>query len=266
MKQRGNLKCIALLLLMVGITSTTMFGQNIYSTITKNVNQNAKSLQHYLNEAGDTLHLKSTFTLYKVEFINDQEYKVFEIDKSKKEASIALSSIPIGDYTVASYHIERNDEIYQYQKTIIFRMSRLFPINLPSETDQFEVVAAVENTKEPEVVKPVEVKPVITEPVIAQAEPAKKEIEENLNNREGLLDVSIVEKKMQIADYVDLNDRGSRSKKVAPKLPIATRKTNEKKVQIKAYNLSSIRNGDYAIQTRADYRRNNLRPNGKPYD
>jgi hypothetical protein len=40
----------------------------------------------------------------------------------------------------------------------------------------------------------------------------------------------------------------------------------EKTVEYKPYNLTDLRHGQYVIQSREDYRRNNLRPNGRRYD
>ena len=106
-------------LLLIVCTSNTFAQNKVYSTIAKNIHPDGRSLLHELNPAGDTLHLKSTYKLYKVEFIGNGESKEFWIEGNKSEAWIPLASVPVGEYTIAGFQIERNDEVYQYQKTIM---------------------------------------------------------------------------------------------------------------------------------------------------
>lgn len=244
MKKFTDIKSIVLILIVFGITNTYLFAQDyVYTTITKNVNKSAYSLEHKLNRSGDTLQLNSIYSIYKVEFINEIEHQVFQFEKQKNRVSIALQSLPIGDYTVALYHIERNDEVYQYQKTIIFRISRLLPI--PNTTEA--VLVAANKTEE-------------------TTNHTQNMVNNVAEEAEDLAEINLDPENIQIADQVGLNHKDVRLKIKATKATSKITKTKAETEDLKPYNISSIRNNDYAIQTRAAYRRNNLRPNGKPYD
>ena len=168
--KKGKVTLLSLLITMLAFTSS--YSQNtVYSTIAKNVNSEANSLQHNLNRAGDTLHLTSDFNLYKVEFIGTYNSKVFEIERGEKIASIPLASVPVGEYTIAAFQIEKSDDIYQYQKTIVFRISRLLPIEDPIIEEELIAEAEPEIIKEEPIIK--EEEAVVAE--IVKEEPVKKE-------------------------------------------------------------------------------------------
>jgi len=215
----------------MAMMSLTTFGQNqVYSTIAKNINPDGISLHHDLNSTGDTLHLKSDYKLYKVEFIGDTDSQVFMIEGAKREAFIPLSSVPVGEYTIAGFQIERSDDIHQYQKTIIFRVSRLLPIPPPIENEEDYIA---------------EINPDINEDVPVIEDETEFEIVQN--------SVPSKNKKLQ-------KSRKKKSRIVEikePKLDITVYKT---------YDLSTQRGGRYVVQSRSEYRSQNLRPNGKPYN
>jgi len=159
--------------LLVAMMSYTAFCQNpVYSTIAKNIHPDGRSLHHDLNAAGDTLHLKSDYKLYKVEFISEGDSKEFMIEGNKSEAYIPLASVPVGEYTIAGFQIERSDDIYQYQKTIIFRVFRLLPIPTDSPFEEEDVIAE----SFPEINKDVPIieKVAKVEVVVVKPEPPKK--------------------------------------------------------------------------------------------
>ena len=339
--KKGKITLLCSLLAMLAFTTT--YSQNtVYSTIAKNINSEANSLQHNLNRAGDTLHLNSDYNLYKVEFIGTYAAKVFEIERGKKRTSIPLASVPVGEYTIAAFQIEKSDDIYQYQKTIVFRISRLLPIEEPKIEE--ELIAELE----PEII---EEEPIIKEEeaVVAEVikgEPAKKQrvkkerVKKEIVKKERVkkervkkervkkervkkerVIKEITEKKTRVAKT--RTPRSKKEKTVSPekkkrevikkeavkkeivkekKTRVTTKKTtkprkesvvadksvNDKTVTLtkperktrvverkepkldsteyKTYNLTNGRGGRYAVQSREEYRAENLRPNGEPYN
>ncbi|MBU2939642.1 hypothetical protein KO494_08840 [Lacinutrix sp. C3R15] len=277
---------------MILMVTSVSFGQNtVYSTIAKNINSEANSLQHNLNKAGDTLHLSSDFNLYKVEFIGTYESKVFEVERGKKKTSIPLASVPVGEYTIAAFQIEKSDDIYQYQKTIVFRISRLLPI----EDTILEEELIAEVTPEPEVIeeKPVikEEEPIIKKEEALVAEVAKKEPivkekkEKPVKVKKEKVKKAKVKKevapkaKTRVAtstpkpkkEYIKPEKIVKEEKVVKTKPARDTRVTETKKPSLdstvyKSYNLTNGRGGRYVVQSRAEYRAQNLRPNGEPYN
>ena len=275
-------------LLLIVCTSNTFAQNKVYSTIAKNIHPDGRSLLHELNPAGDTLHLKSTYKLYKVEFIGNGESKEFWIEGNKSEAWIPLASVPVGEYTIAGFQIERNDEVYQYQKTIIFRISRLLPIEIAKEThddvaetlpeiqteeplvEEDTSIAHVEETgpvlEEPEMVeqtKPVKVKPDVAD-VMKKKRLKKKE--RPMRTRRlagGSSDTkSFVESRKE---YDKKSKTVTDDIKKSERL-VETKKPRLDTTEYQSYNLTTQRGGQYVVQSREDYRRNNLRPNGQPYD
>jgi hypothetical protein len=247
--------------------SYSAFCQNpLYSTIAKNINPDGLSLHHDLNAAGDTLHLKSDYKLYKVEFIGKDDAKTFMIEGNKSEAFIPLASVPVGEYTIAGFQIERSDDIYQYQKTIIFRVSRLLPIPKPFEEEE-NFIAEVT----PEIADD---RPIIEEEtkvaMLEKPEPTKKK---------KLKTQPTPKKKTRIASTGDSSatsfvesSKKARENKLVRKTPdkksrmVETKEPRLDTTEYKSYNLSTQRGGRYVVQSRAEYRSQNLRPNGNPYD
>ena len=309
-------KVTLLCLFMFLMITSLSFGQNtVYSTIAKNINSEANSLQHNLNKAGDTLHLSSDYNLYKVEFIGNYESKVFEVERGKKKASIPLASVPVGEYTIAAFQIERSDAIYQYQKTIVFRISRLLPIETPLLEEELiaEVVpdSEPEDLQEKETLKPTIKKeepivkkeealvaevteqtkkePLVKEkkeaPITPKKETVKKErIKKHKAKKETVKKEKVkkevtAKKKTRVATSTPkpVKKQIKPVKKVQEKSVVKTkpakdtRVTETKKPSLdstvyKSYNLTNARGGRYVVQSRAEYRAQNLRPNGEPYN
>ncbi|MDX1774740.1 hypothetical protein [Oceanihabitans sediminis] len=229
-KYRNLVLCLSVALL----TFSSSFAQStVYSTIAKNMNSDAKSLKHDLNTVGDTLQLNSDFDLFKVEFISEKGSKVFNTQVSKGMSYIPLESVPIGDYTIAAYQILSSDDVYQYQKTIIFRLSRVLPIN--------DGIAEVRS----ESVQPLQVNSdlVASSLAINGTDSDMQDLVSSLIEN----DIIIEERTNIIADNNLERKKHARGK-------------------LKSYNLTDASSRRYAVQSREDYRANNLRPNGKPYD
>ena len=242
------------------------FGQNpVYSTIAKNVNPDGLSLHHDLNPAGDTLHLKSDYKLYKVEFMGKDDSKVFMIEGNISEAYIPLASVPVGEYTIAGFQIERNDNMYQYQKTIIFRVSRLLPIPVPFEEEEDFIAEVSPNINEDVPIIEAETKVnFIENPKPLKKKKVKTQPKPRITRVPSLGG-------SDSKSFVDAR-KEAREKKKERKTPekksriVETKKPKLDTTEYKTYNLTTQRGGRYVVQSRAEYRRQNLRPNGQPYD
>ncbi len=184
--------------------SGSMFAQETYTTIRKNVNPLAYDLDHNLSNAQDSLLLNNKYLFKRVRFISDNAEKVFDFKPAVKTAKIPLDELPLGQYTVM---------FYQADKIIVFQIDRLLPF------DTFDTIESDVAYTETEIVSE-EIESIDLEydaPKIAAG-------------------TNVIE-----ADIEALEDH-----------------------YIKSYNLSDM-DRDY-VQSRAEYRRNNLRPNGKPYN
>ncbi|MFD2824135.1 hypothetical protein ACFS5M_10660 [Lacinutrix iliipiscaria] len=266
-------------LLLVMLTYSVFAQNTVYSTIAKNIHPDGRSLHHDLNAAGDTLHLKSNYKLFKVEFMGNNESKVFMIEGSKSEAFIPLASVPVGEYTIAGFQIERSDDIYQYQKTIIFRISRLLPI--PTFQDDVIADVAPEIIKdEPIIEKATSVAEINKEAPIIEEANAVAEVKLPEPEKKKRLKKAVKPKnKSAIASHQPVSksfveSRRPKAVKEQPTSDLTTKasrlvETKEPRLdttEYKSYNLSTRRGGRYVVQSRAEYRRNNLRPNGQPYN
>lgn len=278
--KEGKITLLCLLIAMFAITST--YSQNIvYSTIAKNINSDANSLQHNLNRAGDTLHLSSDFKLYKVEFIGTYESKVFPVEGEKKQISIPLKSVPVGEYTIAAFQIEKTEGIYQDQKTIVFRISRLLPIEDPTIEEELIAEVVPEIIEEEPIVKKEEavVAEVIKETPIKKEVVKKEKVKKEIVKKEKVKKERVKENKTRVAtrtpkvkkEYTK-PERPIVEKELVIAKPERKSRVVERKepsldsTEYKSYNLTNGRNGRYAVQSREEYRAENLRPNGEPYN
>lgn len=277
-------KITILFMFMTVLTMTSSFGQNIvYSTIAKNINSNANSLQHNLNKAGDTLHLSSDYNLYKVEFIGTYEAKVFEVERNTKKTSIPLASVPVGEYTIAAFQIEKSDDIYQYQKTIVFRISRILPIEPPFVEEDVIAEVAPEIKEEEPIIEEEETLVAsveVAEPAVKEKKKRPTKVKKEVVRKKRVKKEVVSKKKTKVAlrtpkpkkEYIK-TEKPLREKKVVVKeKPIRKTRVVERKepsldsTEYKSYNLTNGRGGRYVVQSREEYRANNLRPNGEPYN
>lgn len=72
------------------------YGQNII--LVKNTNPKAKELQHNLNFTKDSLILKCSSKIKKIDIFNEDHEETFEVDAYSKVVS--LNEIPTGNYIV----------------------------------------------------------------------------------------------------------------------------------------------------------------------
>ncbi len=176
--------------------------QKTYTTIIKNVNYLASNFVHELSTNQDSLVLESDVLFNKVRFLKDGYKKVFELPRSVYKSKIPLNELPLGNYTVI---------FYDMNKIIVFRLTRLLAFeNHVEELLKYDVATTY-----------------------------------NINLNSGInYDIE----KTTIVASLDYDQENKEQTK--------TKKTH--------YNITSqYRNN---IQSRQEYRKNNLRPNGKPYN
>jgi hypothetical protein len=216
---------VIVLILMMMITDRS-HAQKQYTSILKNINPEAQNLYHDVSPKGDTLYLKAASIFYKVTFLNSLDRKVYTFNPPVLEGKIPLHDIIVGDYTVL---------VYKKDRIIVFHISRLEEIEKPSE-----MIASndVFFSQEIAIVKPVHTK------VQPKEKPAPKPVMNEIKI-DDTLELSIEELKVAVTDdYLNINESMLQTK-------------------TRAYNLSSLYRTN--MQSREEYRRNNLRPNGKPY-
>lgn len=260
-----TLKFTMFMFLVVAYFNASYSQDVVFSAIFKNVNKDAKSLNHHLNAAGDTLFLKSTFDLNRIEIIGTSGMNEYAINDSTKDLRIPLNDLTLGDYTIAVVHTEGRDDTYIYRKTIIFKVSRLLPIDLGmnNEMNQLKsnynlaggtipILDLSENKIIKEFPKP-----------ISLASNLEKIDAINLDSK----DLTSISNEETLGSLSSIKRKPSKEKNLLKENKISKIKIEEDKpIEYKPYNLTDLRHGQYVIQSRADYRRNNLRPNGRRYD
>jgi hypothetical protein len=200
--------------------------QEEYTTITKNINPEGQSLYHDLSPQGDSLYLKSESIFYKVTFLNSLDRKVYTFNPPVLEGKISLHDIIIGDYTVL---------VYKKDRIIVFHISRLKEIQTP-----FEMIASknISINQENSIVKTVLPKVNVKEEYASKGRMNEIKMDENF-------ELSMAELKVAINDD-NLNIGKSQLSR-----------------EMTSYNLSSLDRSN--METREEFRKNNLRPNGRPY-
>jgi hypothetical protein len=248
--------------LVVAYFNTSYSQDVVYSAIFKNVNDSAQSLNHHLNASGDTLYLKSQYDLNKIEVIGTSGLKVYAINDVTKDIRIPLNDLPIGDYTFAVVHTEGRDETYIYRKTIVFKISRILPIGsglmkgmnpLTANNNMAGGNIPILDLSENKIIKD------FPKPIGLASNENVNAINLNAKSLTVLTDQDFGSLS-SIDDKNSLDVKNLRTKKIDNILE------RGKPAYYKSYNLTDMRSGSHIIQSRADYRRNNLRPNGKPYD
>jgi len=140
------------------------------------------------------------------------------------------STIPLHDILVGDYTVL----VYKKDRIIVFHISRLLEIEKPSQILASKDVAIAQ-------IK-------IDQPVIPKVKLKEKALDNTdattqLNTN---FDLGIKEIKLAVNDYALNHDK------------------HELYTKIKPYDLTSLDRRN--MQSREEYRRNNLRPNGKPYN
>lgn len=199
--------------------NSSLYAQETYTTIRKNVNPLAFNLDHDLSDTQDSLLLDNKFLFKRVRFISDKSEKVFNFKPAVKSAKIPLDELPLGKYTVM---------FYQADKIIVFQIDRLLPFD-PLSGLTSDAVAVNDDIE------------ILSNDIALNDDSAS--ISQDIDGMELDYDTANLNVASNGAD-LDLE--------------------SEMEHFTKGYNISDV--GRDNVQTRADYRQNNLRPNGKPYN
>lgn len=225
-KNTAKLYLSVIVLILMTLISNMAHAQKEYTTISRNINPEAQNLYHELSPQGDSLYLKSESFFYKVTFLNSLDRKVYTFNPPVFEAKISLHDIIIGDYSVL---------VYKKDRIIVFHISRLLEIEKPSELIASKEISISQDMS---ITKPIV--PKVNLKVKASSKFASNEIK-----MDDTFELSMEEMKVAINDdnlNIDQSDLMGEQR---------------------PYNLS---NSDRTnMQSREDYRKNNLRPNGKSY-
>ena len=222
----------------------------VYSSIFKNVNKIAKSLNHDLNTSGDTLFLESKFALNKIEIIGNSNLKEFEINDETKNLQIPLNDLPLGDYTIAVMLTEGHDDTYIYRKTIVFKVSRLIPIELGNQMDLNILQTNMD----------------LNGDLIAILDLSENKIIKKMKKPVHLASNTDEANKLNAISSNTITNNQTQAFDDLKNIKTTNEIIKEKPIKFKAYNLTDIRYRNHNIQSREDYRRNNVRPNGRSYD
>ncbi|MGB1211263.1 hypothetical protein CLV86_0594 [Lacinutrix venerupis] len=270
-----NLLVFALLL---GMSS---YGQQAPLTnIQKNINERASGLEQTLNFTLDTLSLKSDKNILRVSFLSHDEKDTVFIDVDAPEVKIPLYHFKKGRYTIV---------VYREDVLITVGANRLVDIPKPKNAieDLEESILRSSLSEEEQIarnMKPLKKEPKVVEQVdtrVAEAKPKEtKKVEKpkaqvsTRKQREPKV-VSNVNKKniFEIAAEREeakkaarLKNENSRDVAEVEKPTPPARQTTEIEIKKVTYNLSDVQGKNVEKQTRADYRKNNLRPNGTRYE
>lgn len=262
------MKLLRISMFMIFVTSchfVSLAQSNIYSTIAKNINTKASSLEHNLNASGDTLLLKSDYPLSKIEIISDSGFQEMPLGGDKKQVKVPLSFLDVGNYTLSVVFIEGKDDTYIYSKTVVFKVARLLPIMEYASANTRLASSTDVNTEE------ISIQTNFTDMDSEETPKTDKSRDKIKESNHRVAKHEMIKQFMPPGEVL-LNNKEFNQEKVA-KLPSKTANIQiaEKKSTIFVpYSLSDprriSRDPRYVIQTRAEYRAANLRPNGKPYD
>ncbi len=214
-----------LVCLMVIVSIQTTFAQKQYTTISKNINPESQGLYHDLSPQGDSLYLGAQSIFYKVTMINSLDKKVFKFNPPVTSATIPLHSILVGDYTVM---------VYKKDRIIVFHISRLLEIDLPSKLEIFEqlpMITQLNNIEVPSSKKDL------------KSAALKERLKSNGIQMEDTFKLNVKETSYAMNSLNAASEHGHRAER--------------------PYNLSSVNREN--MQSREAYRQHNLRPNGNPY-
>lgn len=235
-------KNIGVLLFTVAF-STFSLAQPPATMLNKNRNDKANGLVQELNKVADTLFLKSDKDILRVNFLSHSTKEKLQVDVGTANISIPLYHFGKGRYTIA---------VYREDKIIAFDINRIRDILTPDgASDNFEESMLEASLSDNEKVKRgMKKRPEKKEKeVIVDKGPTERDIKKKV----------LEEKKKELASEEE--KPSERDKRLEA---LANRSKKESTTMV--YNLSNKGNDTLVRQSREEYRRNHLRPNGKPYD
>lgn len=294
-----NLNFILVVLISITFSMNVYSQSTSYSQLVKNIHSDGKDLYHDLNASKDSLLYRhdNGEQILRVKLMPHKgKDKGKEFDFGKSAVSVSLDKLGVGRYTVAIY--------LSNGKVIIHGLIRLLPIptkeiekdhqdlriaklNTPKK---IEVVKRVTKTapvpKKEEAVAKVAPKPEPVKKVVAKAVPKKKKSTKIITNpSKSKRAVALAKPKKKappipkgptLADKLRAKAKRNALAAIENKKAEIRQRQFDKEIRNNApkglkvtkvsYNLSNADNDTNEKQTREEYRKSNLRPNGKPYD
>lgn len=274
----NSLRTIILLLFTVLLSFAT-YAQIPATVLKKNISKKT-NLSQELNVSKDTLILKNENNILRVTFLNHVDDKETIIDVASKEVRIPLYHFEVGRYTIP---------VYVDGDIIIVGMTRVLDIPTPKDATADLETSILESSLSNEEKKSrgIETKEK-EEPIIAKVKPKKEREEvdkvlrdniredrlasleklkrERAKKKEDILEGRLKKRKQLLAlnaKKTRLNKDKSRSSRVK-KVGDSTNRTINRKEY--SYNISVASDTTVVKQTRKEYRKTHLRPNGKKYD
>lgn len=260
-------------------------GSPSYSKIVKNVNPTAKGLFHDLNASKDSIvYRHNDQEVLRVSFLSHKSKGNKKLDFGKRSVRVSLDSFGIGRYTVAVY--------LSGGEIIVHGLVRLLPIptkKLEKDSEDLRV-AILKTPKKLEVIKkfaktaPVakEKKKVVVAAVTENKKKTTKIITNPSKKKKSVAAVKPKRKAPPIPKGPTLADKLKQRAKRDALAAIEAKKEQIRQRQFDdeiranapedlevikvSYNLSRANSKTNKKETRAEYRKKNLRPNGKPYD
>ena len=292
---------IAYIFLFASLLGNYAFSQSPLTKINRNINNTAKGLSQELNATNDTLNLKYDKDILRVSFLSHNKKKTVEVDIASKQVNIPLYHFAEGRYTIAVYTedliiafdinrllpiVKEKGSIDDLEEsTLRASLTNKELVDRNMEPSKNDIVAQDHSKsqslnknktlgkKETNQEQKVEVV-AINETKQTEDSNTKenKNLEEDAKNAKL---VSLRNGKMNNNSDVSSNDdvldlelsenKGEdRTKNLLSRQKVQRVKT-EKEIK-PAYNLSVITETKSDKQSREEYRKNHLRPNGKKYD
>ncbi|WP_452223760.1 hypothetical protein [Lacinutrix chionoecetis] len=275
-----RLKILCLLSLAFTLSWSSYSQQQALTNIQKNINEQAAGLEQLLNFTLDTLTLRSDKNILRVTFLSHDEKDSVIIDVDAPEIKIPLYHFKKGRYTIA---------VYREDKIIALGVKRVEDIPRPEDAiADLEESILRSSLSDKELlnrnIKPLKKTPRVDDTRLAEAKPKvdrtknTRTAPERPSRERNKREVTNVNKKsaFELAAEREAAQKAARQLRQEKENDVASVKPEKPKrpekpttlIEVKkvTYNLSII-NNDESIekQSREDYRANNLRPNGTPY-
>lgn len=237
--------------------SAFTYAQPPATKLNKNRNDKANGLTQRLNKIADTLFLESDKDILRVNFLSHATKEKLQVDVGSPNVNIPLYHFEKGRYTIA---------VYREDKIIAFDINRIRDILMEdgASTSLEDSMLEASLSDEEKVKRGMKLPPKKKQEVAIKekpkAKPKKKIAEKKPSQRE--IKRKLLEEKRAALAEAKKNEKTERDKRLEEAKN--RKKTGSSKKM--TYNLTKKRNDSLIRQSREEYRRNNLRPNGKPYD
>ncbi|WP_299890785.1 hypothetical protein [uncultured Lacinutrix sp.] len=281
------------LLIFALLISLTSYSQEELTSIQKNVNREANGLEQHLNATRDTLTLKSDLVILRVTFLSHSEKDSEIIDVGNNEIKIPLYHFKKGRYTIAVYRedkiialgVKRINDIPVPEDAIADLEESILRSSLSAEEQLNRnikpLVKKTRNTRLASTKPKVKTKKRVEKTKRVAAAKPKRVLKPKTKRKQKKKRYTSSNKKTGFALAAE-REAATAKKKAITKVIEKENKEEEVNAAIASnneqevgtlitvtkvtYNLSQRRNNkSIQKQSREDYRANNLRPNGTPY-